>query len=144
MDEERLKAYLDSFISQKFGATGEGSFQLVSRWEAVLSDVPSLAKRHPARHCRIDDWKNNVVTVIADHPAWLQLLQLYEAPLLASLRRRVPELRITGLKFRYGDLPPALEELTTKFASEPVSAEEEKKRQALLQELEELIKQHRE
>ncbi len=143
MDEQRLKAYLESLISQRSGAVGKESFQLVSRWESVLSEVPGLAKRHPARHCRIEDWKNNVVTVTADHPAWLQLLQLYEGPLLASLRRRVPELKITGLKFRYGDLPEPREEPKTKVVPEPVSAEEEMKRQALLQELEELIKQHR-
>ena len=144
MDEQRLIQYLESFVSQKSGAVGEKSFQLVSRWESVLSDVSALAKRHPARHCRIEDLKNNVVTVTADHPAWLQLLQLYEGPLLASLRRRVPELQITGIKFRYGDLPPPLEETKTKVVPEPLSAEEEKNRQELLKKLEELIKQHRE
>ncbi|NNM54367.1 MAG: DUF721 domain-containing protein [Spirochaetales bacterium] len=144
MDEQRLKAYLESFISQKTGPTGEESFHLVSRWESVLLDVPALAKRHPARHCRIEEWKNSVVTITADHPAWLQLLLLYEAPLLASLRRRVPELKITGLKFRYGDLPAPSEAPKTKIIPEPISAEEEKNRQELLKKLEDLIKLHRE
>ena len=144
MDDERIRAYLESFISKQFGSAGEQSFQLVSRWESVLSDIPALAKRHPSRHCRIEDWKNNQVTITADHPAWLQLLQLYERPLLASLRQRVPELAIKGLKFRYGDLPPAIQEPEVKPVSEPLSAEEEQKKQEILKKLEDLIQQHRE
>lgn len=51
-------------------------------------------------HTRIVDFKNGVILVEADHPGWLQLLQLHKKYILTGLKRKVPELNINNMVFK--------------------------------------------
>lgn len=43
---------------------------------------------------------NHVVTVEADHPGWIQLLQFRQGQLLAEIQARFPALEARALQFR--------------------------------------------
>lgn len=66
---------------------------LFSAWKA-------LAGEQLAGHSRIVELEHAVLLVEADHPGWIQILQMKEAGLLAAVQRRFPELTINGIAFR--------------------------------------------
>ena len=58
--------------------------------------------------------ENHTVTVEADHPGWIQLLQFRQGQLLAGIQTRFPALEVRALQFRLtrkgGDTAPARRE----------------------------------
>lgn len=62
-------------------------------WERVAGE-------QLAAHSSIQDIRNGSVVVEADHPGWLQMIQLRQEELLAGLRLRFPELNIQGLRLQ--------------------------------------------
>ncbi len=73
---------------------------MVNRWGEILSSIPGLHKRNPGAHCRISALVGGVLTVEADHPAWLQLLQWHQGELVERLDRAFPVLKIKAVQFR--------------------------------------------
>ncbi len=59
--------------------------------------------------------ENGIVIVEADHPSWIQLLQMRQEEMLVAIRKGWPELSVRGIAFRLrkdappGSSPPALE-----------------------------------
>jgi predicted nucleic acid-binding Zn ribbon protein len=93
---ELLAALLDQ---QTLGAAREYS-ALFSSWRSIAGDTF-------AAHSWIRELEHSILLVEADHPGWIQMLQIKEKDLLDALRRRFPDQRIAGISFRLGKEPPA-------------------------------------
>jgi hypothetical protein len=92
---ELLAAFLDQ---QAFGAAREYS-ALFSSWRSIAGDTL-------AAHSWIRELEHSILLVEADHPGWIQMLQIKEKDLLDALRRRFPDQRIAGISFRLSREPP--------------------------------------
>ena len=79
-------------------------------WKKVLYSIKGVERNnHPANkyegqnmydHSRVVDLKNGVLLVEADHPGWIQLLQMHKEYILNGLNRAAPQLTIRTLAFR--------------------------------------------
>lgn len=59
-----------------------------------------IAGEQIAAHSSVSDVRNGMVVVEADHPGWIQLIQLHQERILAELRREYPTLGIHGLRLQ--------------------------------------------
>jgi hypothetical protein len=85
------------FDQQTLGAAREYS-ALFSSWKSIAGDAL-------AAHSRIRELEHSVILVEADHPGWIQMLQIKEKDLLDKLRRRFPNQHIAGISFRLSREP---------------------------------------
>jgi hypothetical protein len=115
-------------------------------WARFFSSWRSSAGDQLAAHTRPVDVKNGIVIVEAEHPGWVQLLQLRQESLLEAIKKAFPELGIRGIAFRLaGDkggagslrAAPALGGPSRRAAepeAEPESPEEEARRAGTIEE----------
>lgn len=91
-----LSAFLDENLSAKAGKVSS----FFKSWRAIAGDRLSS-------HSRVAEVENGIVIVEADHPSWIQLLQMRQEEMLASIRKGWPELSVRGIAFRLRkDAPP--------------------------------------
>ncbi len=100
MDDDRKRRYLETFLQGKNQAGLATLVPIVTRWHEILGAVPGLARKNPGSHCRLSQLKDGHLTVEADHPAWLQLLQWNQADILDGVRRAFPALGVRTLQLR--------------------------------------------
>ncbi len=96
MDDSRIRTaaeLISALISPK-------AAEAAGTWARVTGAWPGLAGDRAAAHSRIADMDNHVVTVEADHPGWIQLLQVRQGQLLAEIQARFPALEVKALQFR--------------------------------------------
>ena len=72
---------------------------------AFYSSWKSIAGERLAAHSRPVDIRNGVVFIEADHPGWIQMLQMRQDDLLTRLQERGRELGISGIAFRLAHDP---------------------------------------
>ena len=60
-----------------------------------------------------------MLVVEADHPGWIQLLQLKQSGILEDVAKRYPELGLRGIVFRLSGQPVSLRGEPAKKAIEP-------------------------
>ena len=77
----------------------------VKVWSGFAQFWPQTAGAVLAAHTRPVDVRNNQVIIEADHPGWIQLLQVSQDRILAAIQRKFPELSITGVAFRLAGDP---------------------------------------
>ena len=82
-----------TLVDRRLLERGEQYGALFGSWEQIAGE-------HLAAHSEIKDIRNGVVVVEADHPGWIQLLQLRQHTLLDALRRRFPDLGIRSLRLQ--------------------------------------------
>jgi len=142
MHPDRRQRYLETLLQGRASGTVKELIPIVNRWNEILGSIPGLQKRHPGAHCRIAGLSGGVLLVEADHPAWLQLLQWHQGPLLEHLNRAFPMLAVRALQFRLTRAGDPVERPTT-VMPEPVkpqlSEAEQSQLDGLLAELESLI-----
>jgi hypothetical protein len=63
-----------------------------------------LAGERLAAHSRIVDVDKGMLVVEAEHPGWIQLLQLRQSEILEGVSSRFPELGLRGIVFRLGQM----------------------------------------
>ncbi|WP_294428552.1 DciA family protein [uncultured Treponema sp.] len=84
----------------------EKNNKLLKTWRATLESIRSNAKNgenlgtNLFSHSRVIDFKNGILLVEADHPAWIQTLRIYQKYILIGLKRGVPDVKISSLAFR--------------------------------------------
>lgn len=142
MESDRRQRYLETLLQGRAPAAVRELVPLVNRWNELLSSIPGLHKRNPGAHCRISSLTGRVLTVEADHPAWLQLLQWYENDLVARLARAFPMLGIQAVQFRLTRAGDRVERPTVvmpEAVKQELSAEDRLQLDALLKEMEDLI-----
>lgn len=143
MESDRRQRYLETLLQGRAPTAIRELIPVVNRWNELLASIPGLYKRHPGAHCRIAGLAGTVLTVEADHPAWLQLLQWHQQELVDRLERAFPALGIRAVQFRLTRAGETVERPTV-VMPEPVkpelSAEEQTQLQDLLADLEALIR----
>ncbi|MCR4789532.1 MAG: DUF721 domain-containing protein [Treponemataceae bacterium] len=100
--DEIISALFDNINASEM----KESVQLFSRWKDIVSTI-STSKLEGnktglqlAAHSRVIDLKNGILLVEADHPAYIQLLQMYKKYILTGLKRNFSNLEIKSLAFR--------------------------------------------
>jgi hypothetical protein len=96
MGESRIKdigSLLAAFFDEEKLRRGGRYAQFFESWKAVVGE-------HLASHSRVVDLDKGILIVEADHPGWIQLLQLRQTQALNALARRFPDLPLRGIAFR--------------------------------------------
>jgi hypothetical protein len=96
MGDSRVKdisTLLSSFFDKDKLQRGERYSEFFSSWPALVG--PRLAA-----HSHVADVDKGLLVVEAEHPGWIQLLQMRQSGILEDVARRYPELRLRGIVFR--------------------------------------------
>jgi hypothetical protein len=99
-----FKERFDNRLLQKAKEYGE----LYASWTSVIEEAERDKRKKitaAAAHSRIVELERFVLLVEADHPGWIQILQTKQSRLLELIRRRFPNLTITGISFRLSRSP---------------------------------------
>ncbi len=81
-----LKDFFDNLGIKK----GEG--------ETVFSAWPDIAGKEISSHSRISDIKKELVTIEADHPGWVQIIDFKKAQILKKINEKFPEKNIQEIR----------------------------------------------
>jgi hypothetical protein len=96
MGDSRIKdvsALLSAFFDADHIRKGEEAAGFFSSWPQIVG--PRLAA-----HSRIADVDKGILIIEAEHPGWIQLLQLRQSAVLEHISKRFPELGLRGVAFR--------------------------------------------
>jgi hypothetical protein len=95
----------------------ENTVRKGSEYASFLASWKSIAGDRAAGHSRIVDVDKGNLVIEAEHPGWIQLLQLRQTEILRMVQGRFPELGLRGVVFRLaregggpmtGEAPPRL------------------------------------
>jgi hypothetical protein len=104
MDDARIKdvsALLSAFFNEESLRKGE-------RYSNYFSSWPAFVGARIAAHSRVVDVDKCILVVEAEHPGWIQLLQLRQSSIVEAVNKRFPELGLRGIVFRVaGQGPPS-------------------------------------
>ena len=87
--DDLLQQFLDR-IGQSDGAPYVGLFR---GWREIVGN-------RIADHAEPVDIRGSALIVEADHPGWVQMVMMSQARILRQLKRRYPQLGITGMHIR--------------------------------------------
>jgi hypothetical protein len=96
MGDSRIKdisSLLNSFFDADKLKQGE-------KYSAFFSSWKELVGERFAAHTRVVDIDKGLLVIEAEHPGWIQLLQIRQSGILAEVARRYPELGLRGIVFR--------------------------------------------
>lgn len=96
MDDSRIKD-ISSLLSSFFNAD---KLRHGERYADFFASWPSLVGTRLAAHSHVADIDKGMLIIEAEHPGWIQLLQLRQTHLLEDVARRYPELALRGIAFR--------------------------------------------
>ena len=123
MGDSRIKdisSLLSSFFDEDKLRRGECFTDFFSSW-------PRIVGARLAAHSRVADVDKGLLVVEAEHPGWIQLLQLRQSEILEDVSKHYPELGLKGIVFRLsghaGASGPAVDDSTSKEALEPDQGE---------------------
>jgi hypothetical protein len=86
---------LAAFMDEELAGKAERASGFFRSWKQVVGERLSA-------HSRVAELERGIVIVEADHPSWIQLLQLRQEEILGSIKRGWPELQVRGVAFRLG------------------------------------------
>jgi hypothetical protein len=90
---KKIGELLSAFFDEETIEKARGYNDLFSSWR-------DIAGESIAAHSRIAELEKSVLRIEADHPGWIQILQIRQKGLLNRVRRKFPALNITGISFR--------------------------------------------
>jgi hypothetical protein len=96
MEKSRIKdvsALLSAFFDEEKLRRGGRYAQFFESWTAVVGE-------RLAAHSRVVDLDKGILVVEAEHPGWIQLLQMRQTQTLDALAKRFPDLALRGIAFR--------------------------------------------
>jgi hypothetical protein len=96
MEDFRVRKAADiigSIVGPDVAAMAGSWSRMPGMWQQAAGDVL-------AAHSRPVDVRNGILVVEADHPGWIQLLQIEQQRIMDTVKRRLPELAIRGIAFR--------------------------------------------
>jgi hypothetical protein len=96
MGDSRIKdisSLLASFFDEEKLRRGEQYNDFFTSW-------PHIVGVRLAAHSHVADVDKGLLIVEAEHPGWIQLLQLRQSNILNEVAHRFPELELTGIVFR--------------------------------------------
>lgn len=84
---------LGSFFDDGIMRSAKGYSEFFSSWKNIVGD-------HIAAHSRIVELDKTVLVIEADHPGWIQLIQMKRTTILESIRRQFPDLTVTAISIK--------------------------------------------
>jgi len=105
-----------ALFSERFGPefleTARSTAGMFSSWKSIVAEVwPSGGEQGrddipaAAIHSRVNNLERGLLLIEADHPGWVQTLQMKQTELLSAVQRRFPELKIRGIAFKLSREP---------------------------------------
>lgn len=101
----------------------ENADKLFDTWKKVLFGIKGIGSSNkPGNpfegqnlydHTRILDLKNKTLLIEADHPGWIQLLQMHKKFIITGMNKFAPELEIKNLVFKLKGTPGELANVQT-------------------------------
>ncbi|HOZ71663.1 MAG TPA: DciA family protein [Spirochaetales bacterium] len=119
MDDSRVRKASDllgALLSPEAAAKAD-------TWSKFFSFWNRAAGENLAAHSRPVDLRNGIVFVEATHPGWIQLLQMRQTQILATIRRSFPDLEVSGIAFRLAKDPSLPGTAKMARPPEPIGAE---------------------
>ncbi len=86
---------LASFMDRDLADKAERASGFFRSWKQVVGERLSA-------HSRVAEVERGIVIVEADHPSWIQLLQMRQEEILSAIKRDWPELKVRAVAFRLG------------------------------------------
>jgi hypothetical protein len=83
----------------------EDTIKKAQGYNALFSSWKDIAGESLAAHSRIVELEKSVLRIEADHPGWIQILQIRQKSLLNRVCRKFPALTITGISFKLSRNP---------------------------------------
>jgi predicted nucleic acid-binding Zn ribbon protein len=77
----------------------ESTLEKAQKYNNLFSSWKEIAGENIAAHSRIVELEKSVLRIEADHPGWIQILQIRQKNILGRVRRKFPALGITGISF---------------------------------------------
>ena len=68
-------------------------------YSSVYKSWNKIAGEDMVSHSSVKDITNGILLVEADHPGWIQLLQMRKKKILKNIRTFYPELDVIGIRF---------------------------------------------
>jgi len=96
MDDSRVKdigSLLRAFFDEDKVRKGSQYVEFFSSWKSIVGP-------REASHSRVAEIEKGILVIEAEHPGWIQLLQLRQSSILATVQARFPELGLRGIAFR--------------------------------------------
>lgn len=105
---KRAGELLSAFFDEKLLKKAKGYHDLFSTWKSLAGDQIGA-------HSRIMELERSILIIEADHPGWIQILQMKQRFLLNAVRLRFPDLSINGISFRLSRDPQSQNEEQSKI-----------------------------
>jgi hypothetical protein len=102
MDDLRVKSVrelLSAFFDDEKLSRGSRYAEFFTSWKFLVGD-------QLAAHSRVAEVERGILIVEAEHPGWIQLLQLRQSTILEGITTRFPELCLRSIVFRLGNARP--------------------------------------
>jgi len=135
MNEEEIQSF-GEVISSAFKNISKSDYKksndLITIWEKVLLRIKSNSNpnegRNLASHSRVIDFKNGILLVEADHPGWIELLQLHKKFIITGLNMQNKAVKVESLAFKLkGKQGNLFDPEEHKYSSEQVRSEIQKR-----------------
>lgn len=84
---------LDFFFDENLAKTARGYQDFFSGWKELVGE-------RIAAHSRILELEKNVLIVEADHPGWIQLIQMRRKEILDAINKAFPSLAVSVISIR--------------------------------------------
>ena len=68
-------------------------------YSSVFKGWSKIAGEDMVSHSSVKDLTNGILLIEADHPGWIQLLQMRKKKILKNIRIFYPELDVIGIRF---------------------------------------------
>jgi len=91
---------LGAFFDEGLVHTAKGYSSFFASWKRVVGD-------RLAAHSRIIELEGSMLVIEADHPGWVQLIQMKRNEILETVRRQFPELPVTAISIKLSKDKPA-------------------------------------
>lgn len=91
MKEKKAGEILHRYLEKTYSSIGKKYSEMFRSWE-------NIAGKDLKDHTRIREFIKGTVIIEADHPAYMQLLQLRTAKILGKLKKYYKELNIKNLR----------------------------------------------
>jgi Protein of unknown function (DUF721). len=131
MGDSRIKdvsSLLAFFFDEEKLKRGERYSDFFQSWTVIVGS-------RLAAHSRVADVDKGFLIIEAEHPGWIQLLQMKQTSILEEIAQRYPELNLRGIVFRLASKGPvqATQAMTKRHDEGPeekLDAEAESKNEA--------------
>ena len=74
------------------------NMKISTQGQSIFDAWPELVGEETAEHLKIKDIKGKTMTLVADHPGWIQVAQLKKKEFLGKIKERFPDNNISIIK----------------------------------------------